>query len=200
MPDKSCFVLWSAGVDSTYLILRLLHSGFKVSSAYCEIRNNDRKTLMEKYALQQLSKQILNLFPNSFTYCGTIYSASNYATSNGGIKYHQVPYFMHALFISPITTYRALGYVKGDSAIKNLDNIRSLYNGYKKISHGNFPELIFPLKNIDKKQIFASMQRMYPQVLNNCVWCARPEGELFMPCKACMPCRRRQIELTSLSI
>lgn len=195
MPDKSVFVLWSGGVDGTYLILRLLHAGFRVSAAYIEIRNNKRKTLMEKQALRTLSEQISTLFPKTFGFHGTIYRASNRSANPTGIKYKQVPYFMHALFIAPHTTYRALAYVKGDSAIKNLENIRALYNAYKLISYGDFPELIFPLRQIDKKTILSEMKTYYPSILDNCVWCERPRGNLFIPCQGCTPCRRRQMEL-----
>jgi hypothetical protein len=102
---------------------------------------------------------------------------------------------MHALIVAPRTEYRALAYVKGDSAIKNLENIRRVYNAYKHISYGEFPQLVFPLRNVSKPQIFRHMQISYPDILANCVWCARPQGDNFEPCNKCVPCIRRSKEI-----
>lgn len=196
---KSCFVLWSAGVDSTYLILRLLESGYKVRAGYIHIENNIEKTKMEKRAIEVLGDLIEERFANrlnNFEYLGTLYRAKNNFTSTRGIRYRQVPYFINALLVAPITDFRALGYVQGDSAIKNLEKIRAVYNAYNLINNYVLPQLVFPLKNTSKAKILYYMNEKYPDILAKCVWCEEPQGMFFKPCNKCTPCRRRAIELS----
>lgn len=190
---RSCFVLWSAGVDSTCLILRLLEDGYSVTTAYVDIKNNRTKAVMELDAIGRMCIQIKILFPN-FKYLGTIYTAQNNSPSRRNLRYKQVPYFIHALLVAPRTDYCCIGYVKGDSAIKSLRSIQSIYNGYQLISNGELPKLVFPLKDASKPEIFTYMQECYPHILQNCVWCEDPQGEDFVPCEKCTPCVRRNGE------
>jgi 7-cyano-7-deazaguanine synthase in queuosine biosynthesis len=194
---RSCFVLWSAGVDSTYLILRLLEDGYYVNAAYIDIKNNKRKARMELDAIEKMCIQIKLLSPN-FDYLGVIYKAQNNSPCRRNLRYKQVPYFMHALLVAPITTYRCIGYVKGDSSIKNLPAIKAIYDQYRLIHNGDLPELVFPLKDASKTEIFTYMQECYPNILRNCVWCEAPQGEDFNPCEICTPCIRRTAELQSM--
>lgn len=190
---KSVFVLMSSGVDSTYLALRLLNAGFAVKAGYVEICNNRSKTNAELHALDALSSLIQAQFPR-FQYHNTIYRAYNLTSSASNLRFKQVPYFLHALTIAPATDYRALGYVRGDSAIRSLENIRQVYNSYKLICHSNFAPLVFPIKNIGKPSILHYMKAQYPSILKHCVWCANPLGQDFIPCGSCSPCIRRQKE------
>lgn len=196
---KSAFVLWSAGIDSTYLILRLLEKGLNVKSGYVNIQNNKRKTRMEKNAIYRMYTQIRHLFPR-FEFIDTIYEGYNNSPDSRGLKYKQVPYFLHALLIAPKTDLRAIGYVAGDSAIKNLEKIRAVYDSYNLIYNGELPQLIFPLKTITKPEIFQDMKNRYPEILNNCVWCEHPLGTDFRPCGECTPCLRRNVEIRKTTL
>ena len=194
---RSAFVLWSAGVDSTYLILRLLEDGYSVKAGYIDIKNNHVKARMEKHAIDKMCLQIEALFPD-FEYVGTIYKAHNSSPERSSLRYKQVPYFIHALLIAPRTDYRCVGYVKGDSAIKSLTAIKNIYDQYSSIYNGALPELVFPLRNATKQEIFTYMQECYPNILSNCVWCESPQGDDFIPCDTCTPCIRRKCELASM--
>jgi 7-cyano-7-deazaguanine synthase in queuosine biosynthesis len=193
---KSVFVLWSAGLDSTYLILRLLERGYRVNAGYIDIQNNAKKTAMELDAITKLHAEIDSRFPH-FHYLGVVYKAKNNCAGlpdTRGIRYRQVPYFINAFMAVPYTDYRALGYVKGDSSIKNLENIRSVYNAYNLICFRELPELVFPLKEIGKPEIVKYMNEQHPTILAHCVWCENPQDETFKPCGECAPCRRRRKE------
>lgn len=198
---KSIFILWSAGIDSTYLILRLLNEGYKVSAAYVHIENNKVKTKMELRAISIMNEQIKKIFP-FFDYQGVILKSHNLSTNSAGIKYRQVPYFMHALLLAPPTDFRALAYVSGDSSIKSLEKIRNLYNSYSNITYGKFPQLVFPLKNISKASIIYYMKKYYPDIFNNCVWCSKPNKTIddnLISCNKCVPCKRFNNEIKSLN-
>ena len=188
--NPSVFVLVSGGIDSVFLILKLLNDGYNVSAGYCEIQNNTIKTRSELRALSLISEQIKRLFPNTFTYHGTIVSADNKSTYRSGISYRQVPYLIQALILSPIADYRALAYVSGDSSIKNLDKIKAAYNGFKGIHYGFFPKLIFPLKNTTKAQILEYMEKYYSNILDHCVFCEYPDKDNLRACGDCTPCTR----------
>jgi 7-cyano-7-deazaguanine synthase in queuosine biosynthesis len=196
---RSCFVLWSAGIDSTYLILRLLEDGYQVNAAYVDIRNNHTKSCMEQSAIEKMCPIIRETFTN-FDYHGTIYKAKNNSIGRSSLRYKQVPYFIHGLLLAPKTDYRALGYVKGDSAIKNLEAIRSIYNQYALLYNGDLPKLVFPLKDATKVEIYTFMQECYPNILKHCVWCEEPQGKNFSSCGECTPCRRREDELKNTTI
>lgn len=188
---SSVFVLWSGGLDSTYLIVRLLESGHQVHTGYVEIQNNAKKTKAEVKALKKLVPKLHRLFPHSFNYYGKIYAAHNHI-HEPGLKFRQVPYFIHALLATPRTDYRALGYVAGDSAIKLLEDIRAAYNAYAPLYNGSFPKLCFPIKNISKQQIIEHMSNKYASFLKDCWWCENPPENLTrrQNCRMCKPCRR----------
>lgn len=188
----SVFVLWSGGVDSTYLVIRLLDQGYQVDTGYVEIESNIKKTQMEQAAIARMTLQIGKKF-SQFHHHGTIFAARN-ATTGRRLKYKQLPYFLHALMVAPSSTFRALGYVRGDSAIKNLEKIRDVYNGYQNICWEPLPPLIFPLKNTSKEQIGDHMTRIHPEIFENCVWCEKPAGDDFAPCGLCTPCVRWNAE------
>jgi len=187
---KSCFVLWSGGVDSTSLIIQLLEKGFEVRAGYIEICNNINKTAMELNAINRLIPMIEERFSN-FIFEGVVYSASNHV-GRSQLKLKQVPYFLHALLIAPQTDYRALGYVQNDSAIKYIEHIKTIYQSYNNIHNGNLPELIFPLQYLSKQRIVNYLNFHYPNILDLCVWCESPKGNFYTPCNACTPCIRRK--------
>ena len=195
---KSVFVPWSAGVDSTYLIIRLLESGYKVIAGYINIENNGAKPKMERAACDRIAKQLNDRFGQNFSYDGTIYKARNFATQNRSLRYRQVPYFLHSLLVAPLTDYRAIGYVSGDSAIKNLEKIRAIYNSYQLIYNRPLPKLVFPLKNTTKTRIYCYLTEHYEDILSNVVWCEQPIGSRYRACGLCHPCLRRNKELAIL--
>ena len=199
---KSCYVLWSAGLDSTYLILRLLESGFTVGSGYVCIQNNSKKSKMELQAIENLQSKIKEIYKN-FYYNGVIYSGRNNCVgmkTGRHLRYRQVPYFIHAFMVAPHTDYRALGYVKGDSAIKNLEKIRAVYNVHNLITFKVLPKLVFPIKNISKTEIYQHLQTKYPNILADCVWCEAPKGRNLTACGECTPCKRHSKELSPKKI
>lgn len=63
-------VLWTGGLDSTSLVLKLLQDGHHVTAAYIEIENNDTKTERELHAISEISKY-LNMKFDNFNFLGT---------------------------------------------------------------------------------------------------------------------------------
>lgn len=188
---SSYFVLWSGGIDSTFMILRLLELGHSVEAGYVEIQNNQVKTRSEQSAIALLQPLIKDKYPSQFKFHGTIYSARNYSRARG-LLLRQLPYFIHALMVAPPTDFRALGYVGGDSAIKRLADIRKLYNSYRPL-HFNLAPLCFPIKQYKKEQIAEHLKEYYPSILQACWWCERQAySQTNRNCGECTPCKRAE--------
>ena len=62
------YVLWSAGLDSTYLIYKLLEEGHTVIAGYCDIKNNRTKTIMEQKQRQIIGNKFKIAYGSRFQY------------------------------------------------------------------------------------------------------------------------------------
>ena len=61
---KNVFILWSGGLDSTYLIYKNLNEGNKVISGYVSLLNNGKKVDMERQAIEKLKEEFNKEFYN----------------------------------------------------------------------------------------------------------------------------------------
>lgn len=175
-------VLWSGGLDSTYLITKLLSEGHDVSASYCEIKGNVHKTSRELKAIEVLRSLIQH--PN-FKYAGTLLSVDVY--SGVLTKFSQMPVWMLALLCSGGTSsdYVAVGYCMADQAISHLDDLKSIWKSYESLTYtGKLPELVFPLAKVDKRTM---VEELSEEVFAATTWC---EG-INAPCGKCPPCWRR---------
>jgi tRNA U34 2-thiouridine synthase MnmA/TrmU len=70
MKDKKYFVSWSGGLDSTFLIYKLLSEGYSVCSSYVKIGNNEEKTTRELNSIKNIIPLFKDEFKNKFSYYG----------------------------------------------------------------------------------------------------------------------------------
>jgi 7-cyano-7-deazaguanine synthase in queuosine biosynthesis len=174
-------VLWSGGLDSTYLIHSLLNEGHVVRASYCEIINNKDKTIREQKAIKSLCKVLSH---PKFSYLGVLCRVE--VLGNFLTCFSQMPVWITALLSSGAkdADYLALGYVLGDDAISYLEDIQNIWNAYGGLSKKTLPLLQFPLKKVSKEDI---IRKLPLNILKLVTWCENSD----VPCGKCPPCWHR---------
>lgn len=196
---KMVIVLWSGGMDSTFLVQKYLQEGHKVNAVYFTLENNETKTKAELAATKKLAGLLEKTFTDGrFNFS---YQAMGRAEVNrgGDIVAHQVPFWiLAALFaIDESVNEVAIGYVQNDCAISFLEDIRKVYKAYQPFFSYKLPKLVFPLTKWSKQEI---RNGLAIELMELCVWCECPHdilgaNEVFEPCGYCDPCKRhRELE------
>ncbi|NVN99083.1 MAG: hypothetical protein HXX17_07130 [Geobacteraceae bacterium] len=186
--NKHAFVLWSGGIDSTYLITHLLEQGYRVDAGYIKIIVNKEQSVRELAAIERLLPLIDN---NNFKYLGILNELN--IVNSGNVILNQIPMFLTALYhLGPYDEF-ATGFIMNDDTISWIPDIVACYNGFKPLVR-NLPTITFPLIKLKKMEIL----RRLPDVLKeNVVWCEDEDG-LYQPeingCNTCHSCLRMDYE------
>lgn len=189
--DKSCLVLWSGGLDSTFLIEKRLQEGWQVEAAYVEIENNYDKVERELQAVNTLKEHFSN--QEKFTYLGTVYSCLVESSADAGsLHLRQLPIWIAAstyLSSRPIQEI-CLGYVENREII---DSIHKLWEAWAPLFKKEPPKLTFPLLEggFSKKKI---IQESPDWLIESTVFCEENfDSEETHPCGKCKPCLTRKL-------
>lgn len=197
MKAKKSYVLWSGGLDSTYLIQKLLSENPNqiVIAGYVEIMNNEAKTKTELAAVEKMSDVLKVLYPNRFQFRGTVYKCEVKQTSNW-MPLLQMPIWISAVMSTTPHDVQdiCIGYVMNDCAISYLNELQALMKTYAtKLCQPNFPKIKFPLSKINKEEIHNNILGELKQFV---VWCEMPNKEsdgTFKPCGRCVSCQHSPI-------
>ena len=193
--SKKVIVLFSGGLDSTYLIWKNLKEENVVKPLYFEIENNVNKALVEK---QQI-KLLWNLFHDEFkdNIKPIEYTIKIDIDQNGTneLTFEQVPIWLLGILFSIDRNYDEvqIAYVGNDDAISYLKEIKKIYKSYQDITHKLIP-LKFPLRKIFKYKILNELPIIYrdltfscenPKIISNV-----NNDVMFEPCGCCIPCKK----------
>ena len=199
--SKKVAILFSGGLDSTYLVWKNLKDGNTVFPIYIEISNNKVKTIMEKNRIELLHKRFAEEFNVDKSYYDCPLKDIQYAltvdvTANEeSLYFKQVPIwilgvlFSQGLEVSEIQ----IGYVGNDDAISYLKDIQKIYKSYQAMSEPLKP-LVFPLVKERKYDIAKELPYIYRELIFSCEDAriiGSEEAELveYEPCCNCTPCR-----------
>jgi 7-cyano-7-deazaguanine synthase in queuosine biosynthesis len=187
---KTVLVLFSGGIDSTYLVHDNLSKGNTVIPAYIEIKNNFSKIRLEKI----VTKRLVNKF-RELEYPGELRNLVKHSigvdiSNEIGFGFAQLPAWIFGLMYS-INDYIdevQIGYVMGDEIISYLDDIKKLYNSFAPLHTGKLPKLTFPLIKKHKENMFNEFPE---EILELIMYCECPEYEnrKYYKCGECKPCR-----------
>jgi 7-cyano-7-deazaguanine synthase in queuosine biosynthesis len=190
---KNVGVLFSGGVDSTYLIWKNLKEGNRVHPYYIEIKNNENKTKLEKNRIELLFTEFKKEYPDLIT--NIKYGMDIYITESNGLSYVQMPiWLLGVLFFSDrnIDEFQ-IGYVCGDDMVSYVDDILKIYNSYKSVKNYDV-KLKFPILKMHKDIIYSELP---PKYLSLTVTCENPtiiegNGDIidYTPCCHCNPCKK----------
>jgi len=184
-------VLWSGGLDSTYLIQHLLDADPSnvVWASYVEIENNKEKVPHELDAIKKMEPILKNKYGDRFVYLGVACKFSIKDLSNN-LVFYQMPLWIAAVVCTTNNKVKeiAVGYVMNDDAISYLSEFRDIVKAFDTISHDPYPKISFPLSKISKTEIF---RRIMPELKEHVVWCERPKNG--KPCRKCHSCERSPV-------
>ena len=199
--SKKVAVLFSGGLDSTYLIWKTLKEDNEVYPVYVEIENNGNKTILEKNRIKLLVKEFRKEFTNEKDYSGRRIHDIEYvlrvsvSTSESSLFFKQIPIwmfgtaFLQSLSIDEIQ----IGYVANDDAISYLDDIRKIYWSYQTICEP-MKKLTFPLSKIRKIEMAAQLPKKYLELIYSCenpriIGSVDAEKIEYEPCCGCASCK-----------
>ena len=193
------FALWSGGLDSTYLIQKLLDEDNNnvVWASYVEICNNPNKTKMELEAVGKLTHIFETLYPNRFNYRGTSISVD---VKSPAMRFgmEQMPVWLMSLAsITPIDSKQiAIGYIMNDCAISYLSEIKGVIKAYNKICQTPLPPVIFPLSKQNKNDICWALKK---ELRDHVVTCENPSliDNKWVQCGDCVPCTRNPLVVSA---
>lgn len=177
-------VSWSGGIDSTYLIQKLLEDGHEVTAIYTKIYNNEEKTKRELKAIENIN----NYFKNNDNYNFKIAAELNINEPNTLLELLQFPFFIFSLLYHCEGFDKVvIGYIMGDDAISYIEDFKNIWNSFKGIYSNNFPDIEFPLIKEHKKYILDKIDKRY---LEHNTWCEAnfPTDSKF--CNVCIPCKK----------
>lgn len=191
MKKKHVVVLFSGGLDSTYLVWKNLIDGNTVTPFYIEIENNRNKSILEKNRIILLQKEFRKEF--GYNIDDVQFGLKLHVNLNDNLFLRQVPIWLLGALFSQSANEIQIGYVSNDDAIPYLDDIKKIYNEYSRISEKLVP-LKFPITKMSKFEMMKQLPHQYAQLI---VSCENPEiigrkTDAFVkykPCCDCVPCK-----------
>lgn len=197
--QKNILILWTGGLDSTYLLIRNLQKDNKIYTGFVNIGNNEEPMSAEKEARGKLRVDIQKIhneakYKGSWVHPNTDYEL-NYITQ---YSFQDYPYGQLPLFINSIVSCMdsfdeiQMAFVYNDyNNVKGFTKrVRDIYNGYKRLMLDTTIEptmteyaiwhpakLKFPLTKTTKVDeilyIYDLDQKYGTHILENTVHCER---------------------------
>lgn len=200
--SKKVAVLFSGGLDSTYLVWKNLKEGNMVFPIYVEIENNENKTILEKNRIELIWKELKKEFNESTDiWSGGNLRSIHYAikvgvhANEGSLYFKQMPIWLFSVvFLQGMNVDEVqIGYVSNDDAISYLDDIQNIYKSYQAISEPMKP-LVFPLTKKKKFDMASELPEQYRKLVVTCEnprIISKPNAEFieYEPCCECVPCK-----------
>lgn len=183
--SKNIFVLWSGGLDSTYLIHKLLKEGHKVTAGYIQLLNNEVQSKRELRAIENLEEYFTEHYRNNFV--------SNRIISSIELKLVSNNLQLTQAFVWPFVLASvhkeidevAMGYVLNDCAVSFLDDIRNVYKSFAGLLHKEIP-VTFPIIKMNKDVMWKELPRQLQVFIS---WCESDREGVFK-CGHCLSCKR----------
>ena len=198
-------ILWSGGLDSTYMIHKFLEEGYKVESHYVEIVPNKHKTIRELKAIEKLLPHFESY--SNFNYKGStkveipatfIAEYAQSWRSGTGIKTEQtnlvekpqIPVFLFAATYLPSPV--CLGYLENENPyIPKIIDAAKMLSEFRNFERPLIVE--FPILKTPKIEIY---KKLPMKILQHVTFCQHPRMDL---CGECAPCQKMK-ELVPESI
>jgi hypothetical protein len=200
---KRVAILFSGGLDSTYLMWKNLKDGNEVTPIYVEIENNEVKTIIEKNRVKLLCKEFRKEFDDTKSMFerkqvnDLVFAIKVGVHANeGSLYFKQVPIWLFSVvFLQGMDNVDEIqiGYVSNDDAISYLDDIQNIYKSYQAISEPMKP-LVFPLTKMKKYKMAHELPKQYRDLIFSCEMAkivGSKDAEIikYEACCDCVPCK-----------
>jgi hypothetical protein len=197
--NKNIAILFSGGLDSTYLMWKALKDGHKVYPIYISIKNNENKVLVEK----QQCKLLIDKFNEEFNEDIKLNESASIEVHNSNNIAFAQPFLWSTLVnlgLDGNPSEIQMGYVYGDAVIAYIPEIKKTYNSAKPFIRYQ-PKLTFPITKTTKDDIVNELPEQYRKLV---VSCENPilknysitnketgfKYRFFEPCGNCEVCRK----------
>ncbi len=186
-------VLFSSGLDSTYLVYKNLKEGNTVQPIYIDLMSRV-VTKLEKNRVELLYKEFHKEFKDQIKKVIYPLEIQHIDVHSKNVRHHQQPIWMFILlYLQELDVDEfQLGIVLGDpEREKIIENDLNLYKSYQFFSKKELKPLTFPLRYIPKEEI---ARRLPDNYLNLVVSCFKPlkitesENEEIVRYEACGIC------------
>src|SRR5258706_4867360 len=146
-PKKRVAILFSSGLDSTYLIWKNLENGNEVLPIYIEIKNNENKTKIEKQNVTMLCEMFREKYGDKKIQHTCFISEVLITNNNLDLLFTQLPIWIFSLVYLPMHRIDEIqiGYVMNDDAISYINEIKKFYKAHSWLHEIKQPKLVFPL-------------------------------------------------------
>jgi len=201
LKNKRVGVLFSGGLDSTYLVWKNLSDGNTVVPIYIEIGNNKVKTVLEKNRISLLHKKFAKQFNTDKPYSECPLKDIEFVLTvdvcahEESLYFKQVPiWILGVLYCQGLEVDEIqIGYVGNDDAIAYLQDIQKIYKTYQLMSEKLIP-LTFPLFKERKHDMAKVLPDEYFELIFSCenariIGSEDAELVKYEPCCECTPCR-----------
>ncbi len=213
--SKEVGVLFSGGLDSTYLVYKNLKAGNHVQPYYIEVDNNDIKAIIEKQSVYLLYREFIKEFPDMIRVPKIIAKMTIFREYNNNLKFAQVPiWLLSILFMDSNLDEIHIGYIANDDSISYLQDIEASYNNLSWLFHNTIkiPKLLFPISKDTKYEALEKLPLQYTRLIFSCetpilhnfrtrvreediTWYAnsfltKNSIHYYKICGGCVPCRK----------
>lgn len=194
--DKLPLILWSGGLDSTYLVWDHLSKGQSVDTVYINLLNNPYQSKREIKA-RKLQKKLFCEYPDAVIRRDIIWDVSN-MDETGDIIHIQPFIWLHVLnlvFKKDRHSHIELGYVREDDFWHIASDVKRLYCDIRRIFSSDEPskeELIFPMEWLTKERVFNSYKEsdFGKRLLPHVTWCEEWKRSAKCACVSCEKMRK----------
>lgn len=170
MEKKRVIVLFSGGLDSTYLIWKNLEEGNVVLPIYIEIKNNEYKSEIEKNRIYLIYDLLYEKYGNIIEKPLELLDICLKSSCGGGeLLFKQLPiWLLGVLYLQDKSVDEIqLGYVMNDDMVSYVDDVKTIYDSYKSILRKIIP-LKFPLLKTKKNEIISELPKEYFDLTISC--------------------------------
>lgn len=197
-------ILFSSGLDSTFLVYKALTEGHTVHVVYTEIVNNKYKSKIEKQNIKKLislfreefgNDNLIDINENSkndYLYQSILLLDSNSFNLKQALVHlttiSQNLYYDNNNFFDEIQ----IGYIMNDCAVSYIDEFKKAYKSlcfFTYTENKKYPSLKFPLLKLTKQDIANSLPKKYFDLVWTCENPIYIDGNMKM-CDECEPCKR----------
>lgn len=187
-------VLWSGGVDSTWMLYSTLNTtpvGVRTLSIHHPQVAGSRQGLTARNKIYKLLRQVGWNFARIEIEVAIKAAAQDHATHNGIIQ--PLMWIQFALLHAVDGETIRVGYVKGDDALRQVDKIQYITE-YAGSIMGKKLNLEFPLAYSEKANVTKALQGQQG-LFDATWWCEHENPNARKPCGKCSSCWRHQTVL-----
>jgi hypothetical protein len=168
---KNVAVLFTAGLDSTFLVYKNLMEGHNVYPIYVEVANNVNKSLIEKQSIVRMYTQFKKEFGDKIRSPHRVTKVEIWQGWSTGLRFNQIPIWLFAMnFTGCDYDEIQVGYVANDDAISYLDKIKETYKAMNWFYNDTEKraELTFPISQVTKYEILQTLPYKYKELVYSC--------------------------------